>query len=151
VDDEEFMESLIARLEKAEVPSHQVCFEITETAAIGNFDRAIYYMRRLHQAGAQLAIDDFGSGQASYSYLKSMPVDYIKIDGSFVRNIGTNVFDYSVVKAIHEMGRALGKRTIAEFVENEVALDKLRKIGVDFGQGFLLARPIPLEELVLGA
>lgn len=151
IDDEAFMDELVQRLEDAEVPSHQICFEITETAAIGNMERAVYYMRRLRQAGCQLALDDFGSGHASYSYLKSMPVDYLKIDGQFIRNISTNVFDYSVVKSIHEMAHALGKRTIAEFIENEVALDKLRKIGVDFGQGYIIEKPIPLDELVLGA
>jgi EAL domain-containing protein (putative c-di-GMP-specific phosphodiesterase class I) len=145
------MEELVRRLENAEVPSHQICFEITETAAISNLDRAVYYMRRLRQTGCQLALDDFGSGHASYSYLKSMPVDYLKIDGQFIRNISTNVFDYSVVKSIHEMAHALGKRTIAEFIENDVALDKLRKIGVDFGQGYIIEKPIPLDELVLGA
>ncbi|GAB4288760.1 MAG: hypothetical protein Kow0096_01340 [Thiohalomonadaceae bacterium] len=151
IDDEAFMDELVQRLEDAEVPSHQICFEITETAAISNLERAVYYMRRLRQAGCQLALDDFGSGHASYSYLKSMPVDYLKIDGQFIRNISTNVFDYSVVKSIHEMAHALGKRTIAEFIENEVALDKLRKIGVDFGQGYIIEKPIPLDELVLGA
>lgn len=151
IDDEAFMDELVQRLEDAEVPSHQICFEITETAAIGNLDRAVYYMRRLRQTGCQLALDDFGSGHASYSYLKSMPVDYLKIDGQFIRNISTNVFDYSVVKSIHEMAHALGKRTIAEYIESEVALDKLRKIGVDFGQGYIIEKPIPLDELVLGA
>jgi len=151
IDDEAFMDELVQRLEDAEVPSHQICFEITETAAIGNLDRAVYYMRRLRQAGCQLALDDFGSGHASYTYIKSMPVDYLKIDGQFIRNIGTNVFDYSVVKSIHEMAHALGKRTIAEYIESEIALDKLRKIGVDFGQGYIIEKPIPLDELVLGA
>ncbi len=150
IDDETFMDELVQRLEDAEVPSHQICFEITETAAISNLDRAVYYMRRLRQAGCQLALDDFGSGHASYSYLKSMPIDYLKIDGQFIRNIATNVFDYSVVKSIHEMAHALGKRTIAEYIESEVALDKLRKIGVDFGQGYIIEKPIPLDELVLG-
>jgi diguanylate cyclase (GGDEF)-like protein len=151
IDDEAFMDELVQRLENAEVPSHQICFEITETAAISSLDRAVYYMRRLRQAGCQLALDDFGSGHASYSYLKSMPIDYLKIDGQFIRNIATNVFDYSVVKSIHEMAHALGKRTIAEYIESEVALDKLRKIGVDFGQGYIIEKPIPLDELILGA
>jgi diguanylate cyclase (GGDEF)-like protein len=151
IDDETFMDELVRRLEQAEVPSHQICFEITETAAISSLERAVYYMKRLRQAGCQLALDDFGSGHASYSYLKSMPIDYLKIDGQFIRNIATNVFDYSVVKSIHEMAHTLGKRTIAEYIESEVALDKLRKIGVDFGQGYIIEKPMPLDELVLGA
>lgn len=149
LDNEEFMESLVQRMERVEVPSHQICFEITETAAISNLERATLYMRRLRQAGCMLALDDFGAGHASYSYLKSMPIDFLKIDGQFIRNIGTNVFDFSVVKSIHEMSRALGKRTVAEFVESEVALDKLRKIGVDYGQGYVIEKPIPIDQLAV--
>lgn len=151
IDDEAFMDELVQRLESAEVPSHQICFEITESAAISNMERAVHYMKRLRRAGCQLALDDFGSGHASYSYLKSMPIDYLKIDGQFIRNLSTNVFDYSVVKSIHEMAHALGKRTVAEYIENEVTLEKLRKIGVDFGQGYFIEKPMPLDDLVLGA
>lgn len=150
IEDEEFMNSLVERLEQAEVPSGQLCFEVTETAAMTDLDRANYFMRRLHQTGVQLALDDFGSGHASYNYLKALPVDYVKIDGSFVRNIGTNIFDYSVVKSIHEMARALGKRTIAEYVESEIALNKIRKIGIDYGQGFIIEKPKPLDDLLKG-
>lgn len=150
INNEEFIGELVAKLERAEVPSHQICFEITETAAIANMEHAILQMRRLRKAGCQLALDDFGTGHASYSYLKSMPVDYLKIPGQFVRNISTNIFDYSVVKSVHEVAHALGKRTIAEYAESEIILDKLRKIGVDFGQGYAIEKPMPLEELKLG-
>lgn len=149
VADEKFMNELVSRLEQGEVPARKICFEITETAAISNLEQAGYYMRRMHQTGCQLALDDFGSGHASYAYLKTMPVDFVKVDGQFVRNISTNVFDYSVVKSIQEMAHALGKRTIAEYIEDEIVLDKLRKIGVDFGQGYIFEKPIPLDELAL--
>jgi len=148
VTDQPFMDELISRLAAGDLPTGQIGFEVTETAAIEDIDRAADLIRRLKRTGCRISLDDFGSGQASYAYLKSLPVDYLKIDGNFIRDMASNIYDYSVVKSIHEMGHALGKQTIAEYVEDEVTLSKLRKIGIDYVQGYVIERPIPLESLL---
>ncbi len=120
-----------------------ICFEITETSAIGNLSHAVQLMQDLKAVGCQFALDDFGSGMSSFAYLKSLPVDFLKIDGSFIRDIADDPVDYAMVKAIHDIGRLMGIKTVAEFVENDRILAALRRIGVDFGQGYGLAKPEP--------
>ena len=123
------------------VPADKVCFEITETAAIQNLRHAAELMTQLRRHGCHLALDDFGSGLSSFRYLKTLPVDYLKIDGSFVRDMLNNPSDDALVAAINEMSHALGMRTIAEYVESQAIVDRLRELGVDHAQGYWIGKP----------
>ena len=142
-----FMEHVENQLRKPGFPADKVCFEVTETIAINNLDNAARFMKRLKETGCQFSLDDFGSGTSSYSYLKSLPIDYLKIDGAFVKDIATNTNDYAVVKSINEIGHAMGKETVAEYVESEFAYQALAQIGIDYAQGFGVEKPIPLFKL----
>jgi diguanylate cyclase (GGDEF)-like protein len=122
-------------------------FELTETAAVGNLASASKLMSRLRAVGCPIALDDFGSGMSSFSYLKSLPIDFLKIDGEFVRDVNSDPIDHAVVEAIQRVGRLMGIKTIAECVEDEAALIALARIGVDYAQGYHLGRPIPLAEI----
>jgi diguanylate cyclase (GGDEF)-like protein/PAS domain S-box-containing protein len=130
-----------------EVPPAVVCFEITETAAIANIHAATEFIHELKRLGCRFALDDFGSGLSSFYYLKKLPVDYIKIDGSFVRNMETDAIDCAMVSSIHQLGKVIGIRTIAEFVENDGIFEKLAEIGVDYAQGYGISRPQPLRDI----
>lgn len=147
VNSEEFMDFLHQRLVQADWPLHKLTFEITETAAITEFGRAERFIHRMRRHGCQFALDDFGSGFASYAYLKNLKVDYLKIDGVFIRDLATSEVDYAMVKSMHEVARSLGIKTIAEFVESAEILDRLRSIGVDYGQGYFIGKPFLLSEL----
>ncbi|NBB92596.1 MAG: EAL domain-containing protein [Gammaproteobacteria bacterium] len=125
----------------------QLCFEITETAAIGNLTEAASLIESIRGLGSRIALDDFGSGLSSFAYLKNLPVDYLKIDGSFVRDIARDPIDRAIVRSIREVGRVMGKETIGEFVEDEAVVDVLRDLGVDYAQGFWLGHPVPLDEI----
>jgi diguanylate cyclase (GGDEF)-like protein/PAS domain S-box-containing protein len=124
-----------------------ICFEITETAAVTNLQDAIHFMRELKTRGCKFALDDFGTGLSSFMYLKTLPVDYLKIDGQFIAQIAADPVDRSMVEAISKVGRALGIATIAECVETAVVLEELKRIGVDFAQGYFIARPLPITQL----
>jgi diguanylate cyclase (GGDEF)-like protein/PAS domain S-box-containing protein len=124
-----------------------LCFEITETAAVTNLSNAIYFMRELKARGCKFSLDDFGSGLSSFMYLKTLPVDFLKIDGQFISQIAQDAVDRSMVEAISKVGRALGIATVAECVESEAVLDELKRIGVDFAQGFFVAIPQPIAQL----
>jgi diguanylate cyclase (GGDEF)-like protein/PAS domain S-box-containing protein len=124
-----------------------LCFEITETAAVTNLNDAIHFMRALQARGCRFALDDFGSGISSFLYLKTLPVDFLKIDGQFIRHIVDDPIDRSMVEAICKVGKALGIATVAESVETAPMLAELERLGVDFVQGYYLARPRPLAEL----
>ncbi|MBI5786831.1 MAG: EAL domain-containing protein [Rhodocyclales bacterium] len=126
------------------VDPRNICFEVTETVAIGNFAVAVEFMRKLRDIGCRFALDDFGSGLSSFAYLKSLPVDFIKIDGRFIRNLRNDPMDRAIVEAIHRVAHVAKLRTIAEFVEDAAVLDVLRSIGVDFAQGYGIGRPEPL-------
>jgi len=128
------------------VPPAAICFEITETAAIANLATASRFIRELRELGCLFALDDFGSGLSSFGYLKNLPVDFLKIDGSFVRDLLSNPIDRAMVRAINEVGHAMGIRTIAEFVEQPETLHVLAALGVDYAQGWAVGRPEPLVE-----
>ncbi|MFQ5644995.1 MAG: EAL domain-containing protein [Thiogranum sp.] len=149
--DETFRDYVLSRLEKSGLPPQKLCFEVTETAAIANLSQATEFINALRQAGCHFALDDFGSGLSSYAYLRNLPVDMVKIDGIFVRNIATNEVDRMMVKSICEIVRMMGKETTAEYVESAEALGILRQIGVDYVQGYHLGRPAPLDEHASGA
>jgi EAL domain-containing protein (putative c-di-GMP-specific phosphodiesterase class I) len=121
-----------------------VCLEITETAAIHDIAHASEFMRKMRERGFSFSLDDFGSGFSSFGYLQKLPVDYLKIDGSFVRDIDSNQVDFTMVESINSMGHVLGLKTIAEYVRNEEILEHLRRMGVDYAQGYVLSPPVPL-------
>lgn len=131
------------------VPPHKICLEVTETAAVANLALVVDLIRELKQLGCRVALDDFGSGLASYSYLKNLPADYLKLDGEFIRDLNREGADDTMVKSIHELSHHLGKLTVAEYVETESVRDRLTTIGLDYGQGYAIERPLPLDELGL--
>ncbi len=145
--DPEFRRMLLGHLEGAPELGPHLCFEITETAAIGNLSVVNGFIEAMRGFGCSFALDDFGSGLSSFTYLKNLKVDYLKIDGAFVRDIATNPIDRSMVEAIHRIGHQMGLRTVAEYVESAQTLALLREIGVDYVQGSGVHRPEPLETL----
>ena len=145
--EESFLEFILDTLDRHGVPPQCICFEITETSAIANLSRAVIFMQRLKAIGCYFALDDFGSGLSSFAYLKNLPVDFLKIDGAFVKDIDTDPIARAMVASINTIGHEMGLKTVAEFVESQAILDCLRAIGVDFTQGYFLGRPQPLEAL----
>ena len=127
-----------------EIAPEQICFEITETAAIANLPAAQVFMGKLKKLGCRFSLDDFGSGLSSFAYLKALPVDFLKIDGVFVRDIATNRINRAMVKSINEVGHVMGILTVAEYVENEDILAVVRELGIDFAQGFAMGGTRPL-------
>ncbi len=124
-----------------------LCFEITETAAVTSLSNARFLMSELKSRGAKFSLDDFGTGVSSFVYLKTLPVDYLKIDGQFIAHITHDPVNRSMVEAIGKVGRALGIATVAECVESAAVLAELKAIGIDYVQGFHLAHPLPIEQL----
>lgn len=143
--DENFLDFVVEQIHGTKLQPQHVCFEITETAAITNFSSALHFINEIKNLGCRFSLDDFGSGMSSYAYLKTLPVDYLKIDGSFVKDIIDDPIDLAMVEAINNIGHVMDIQTIAEFVENDAILEKLRYIGVDYAQGFGIAKPKPLE------
>lgn len=140
-----FVEYLIEQITNSSVPPECVCFEITETAAVSNLTQTIKFMAAIKKIGCYFSLDDFGSGMSSFTYLKNLPVDYLKIDGYFVKTMLTNNIDFAMVKSIHEIGHVMGLKTVAEFVEDVNIKSALTSLGVDCGQGYGIAKPEPFE------
>ncbi len=140
-----FLEYLVDTLEAHEPTPGALCFEVTETAAIANLGHASYLMREMASRGCLVALDDFGSGLSSFNYLRTLPVNYLKIDGNFVQNVASDPVDRSMVEAIVQIGRAIGIETVAERVETPEVLETLRRIGVSYAQGFLCGRPAAIS------
>jgi diguanylate cyclase (GGDEF)-like protein len=145
--DKTFCEYVLKLLQDHNIADYSICFEITETAAIKNIQQASQFMQQLKEAHCLFALDDFGTGMSSFTYLKNMPVDYLKIDGSFVMNMDKNTIDQAMVAAIHQIGRVMDIKTIAEHAETEAIMDHLEKIGVTFAQGYYIGKPVPIAEL----
>lgn len=145
--DEETLQTILDKIRRHKLPGGLLCFEVTETAAITNLSSAKHFMRTLKRFGCEFALDDFGSGLSSFGYLKHMPVEYLKIDGSFVKDMAQDRIDESMVDAINRIGHIMGLETIAECVENDEILQRLTAIGVDYAQGFGICRPFPIDEL----
>ncbi len=146
INDEDFLEYVLSRLTSEQV-AHALCFEITETAAVASLDKARYLMRELKARGCRFSLDDFGSGVSSFMYLKSLPVDFLKIDGQFAAHVANDAVDRSMVEAIAKIGRAMDVATIAEKVESAEVLTVLKNIGVDYIQGFHLGEPVAISDV----
>jgi diguanylate cyclase (GGDEF)-like protein len=147
VTDDGFMEYLLEQISEFGVGTSRICFEITETGTISNLVKAADFVRTLRNIGCKFSIDDFGTGLASHNYLRELPVDYVKIDGSFITGIHTSRNDYAMARSINDLAHFLGRETIAESVENEQIVGKLREIGVDYLQGWGVGRPRLLSEI----
>jgi EAL domain-containing protein (putative c-di-GMP-specific phosphodiesterase class I) len=142
--DTELLPMIQRELLERQIDPSRLVLEVTETAAIANIDEAQRFLRTLRGLGCGFALDDFGVGFSSFSHLKHLPVDYLKIDGSFIRDLSHNPVDQHLVRAMVGVARGLGKRTIAEFVTDEETLKLLHEYGVDFAQGFHIREPGPL-------
>ncbi len=149
--DTRFVEFLVAEVERVGVTPGTLCFEITETAAIANLGNVVAFMRELKVRGCRFSLDDFGTGLSSLTYLKNLPVDYVKIDGQFIRNVTKDRADETVVDAIARMARAFRIQTIAERVQTRGTLDRLGELGIDYAQGHFVAVPRPVAELPIKA
>jgi diguanylate cyclase (GGDEF)-like protein len=143
--DERFTDFLVNQIKNCGFPPDILCFEITETAVIANLCNASSMISILRDMGCRFALDDFGVGLSSFSYLKNLAVDYLKLDGCFIKNLVNDTIDKAMVKAINRIGHTMDIKTIAEFVEDDATLQAVREIGVDYAQGYVIARPMPIE------
>jgi diguanylate cyclase (GGDEF)-like protein/PAS domain S-box-containing protein len=144
INSEGFLDFVRQQAQEWELPASSICFEITESSAINNLRHAIEFMRQCKAMGFLFALDDFGTGMSSFGYLKDLPVDYLKIDGGFVKNLVNNAIDSAMTEAINRIGHIMGIKTVAEYAENEAIIDKLRLMGVDYAQGYGVCKPAPL-------
>lgn len=147
--DDNVLDFIHSALRANGLPSEKIIFEITENAAIKKLDAARNFMDEIKTYGCQFSLDDFGSGYSSFAYLKGLKVDYLKIDGSFIRDLLKDRHDYAMVKSMHEVGHSLGLKTIAEYVESDAILEKIKEIGIDYAQGYAIEKPMPLHQLIL--
>ena len=145
---ESFLQFLRQKLTDCPFPAELFCFEITESIAVSDLDRIIEFINSLKQIGCSFALDDFGKGVSSLTYLKNLPVDYLKIDGSFIRELNINPASKVMVEAINHIAVGIGLKTVAEFVENEAILNSVRNLNVDYAQGFHLSRPATLLDAI---
>ncbi len=143
--DDDFLGFVVNEISETEVDPELICFEITETAVVNNLSRAVRFISVLKGMGCRFALDDFGKGASSFAYLKNLSVDYIKIDGHFVKDMVNDPIDYAMVNSIKQIGHVMGIRSIAEFVEDDATISALKDMGVDFAQGYGIARPTPIN------
>jgi diguanylate cyclase (GGDEF)-like protein/PAS domain S-box-containing protein len=146
--DEDFLEFILEEIQTSGAPADRLCFEITETTVIANMTRAIHLINGLKQQGCRFALDDFGSGLSSFIYLKNLPVDYLKIDGAFVKDMHVNPIDRAMVESINQIGHLMGIKTVAEFVANDEILMECKAMGIDYAQGYHISRPQLIEDLL---
>ena len=144
---EDFLSFLKNTLTSSDVPLEKITFEITETVAAGSFQFVQSFIKQIKEFNCKFSLDDFGTGYSSYAYLKSLDVDYLKIDGAFVKDILNNDSDVAIVKSMNEIAHSLGLKTIAEYVENDEIINRLKEIGVDYAQGWAVHKPMPLDDL----
>lgn len=143
--DSELLEFIRSHIQEKGIAAEKLCFEITETSAIASMDSATSMIQELRELGCRFSLDDFGSGMASFKYLQQLPVDYLKIDGSFVRDMLKNPSNLAMVESINHIGHVMGKRTVAEFVGDQATYEALRAMRVDYAQGYYIATPVPLD------
>ncbi|MEE4290628.1 MAG: EAL domain-containing protein, partial [Cycloclasticus sp.] len=146
--DENLSSYVTRHLKQYAIDCNKICFEITESSAIQNLALAFEFIQNMHELGCSFSLDDFGTGMSSFSYLKQLPVNHLKIDGSFIRHIDTDPIDLAMTRSINEIGHVMGMSTMAEFVESEEIFQLLRQLGVDYAQGYHIAKPAPLNELL---
>ncbi|ELS05256.1 diguanylate cyclase (GGDEF) domain-containing protein [Xenococcus sp. PCC 7305] len=149
LNDNQFVEFIQQELEYHKIPPAFICFEITETVAISNLSQAKLMIQQLQELGCRFALDDFGSGMSSFAYLKNLPVDFLKIDGIFTRELLQDPINSLILKSFHEVAQGMGISTIAEYVDSEEKLAKLKSLGIDYAQGYWVAKPKPLPKLQL--
>lgn len=148
--DADFLKYVISTIAKSEIDPARICFEITETSAVGNLASALTFIETLSDLGCLFALDDFGSGMSSFGYLKHLPVNYLKLDGIFIKNIIDDPVDRVMVKSIHYVAQAMGLETIAEYVENDDIIDVVTELGINYGQGYGIDKPGPFLEKITG-
>jgi diguanylate cyclase (GGDEF)-like protein len=146
--DETFLDYVVEEINASRIPANVLCFELTETATVGNLEKAQRFLRTLQDLGCQFALDDFGTGVSSLAYLKDLSVNYVKIDGSFVRDSLSNSRSESMIKAIAQLAKVMCMETIAEYVETDPIRVRMADLGVDYGQGFAMGKAQPLEQLL---
>ncbi len=147
IGDPEVSDQLLRYFLDTGLDPQKICLEVTETSAVSRLNLALDFIETLQRHGFRFALDDFGAGMSSFGYLRNLPVEYLKIDGSFVKDMDKDPIDRAMVKSISEIGRVMGKRLVAEYVENAQILKLLEQMGVDYAQGYHIARPHPLEQL----
>lgn len=147
LNDRDFHQFLQEQISELKTDPKKICFEVTETSAVASLTEAADFIRSIKTLGCQFSLDDFGTGMASYEYLKILPVDFVKIDGIFIRDIANFYGDRAIVQSINEIGHLMGKQTIAEYVENDHIADILKEIGVDYGQGYGIEHPFYMDEI----
>ena len=148
LNDPGFLNFLLTLIKKSALPPEHLCFEITETATMSQISKTTFFITKLQEIGCQIALDDFGVGLSSFSYIRNFPVNFIKIDGSFIRKIVDNKLDRSIVQTINILAHELGMQTIAEYVENKAILQAIKEIGIDYAQGFAIDKPVSLESIL---
>jgi EAL domain-containing protein (putative c-di-GMP-specific phosphodiesterase class I) len=146
--DDDFLAFIEEHIAESGISPDAICFEITETAVVRNLERAQRFIRRLRKLGCGLALDDFGTGYCSFAYLKDLPVHYVKIDGVFVRDVLENPLSEAIIRSMTEIAKVLQAATVAEHVENDLIIQRMRNYGIDFVQGFAIGRPRPLDEVL---
>lgn len=144
INDDRFINFLHEQIQLYQIPPQVLCFEITETVAITNLTKAVALINEFRQLGCSFALDDFGTGMLSFAYLKKLPIDYLKIDGSFIKDIFSDPTDLAMTEAINQVSHVVGIKTITEFVENDAILEKIRTLRVDYAQGYGIAKLRPL-------
>jgi diguanylate cyclase (GGDEF)-like protein len=149
--DDKFLPFVIDQFHRSGIDASKICFEITETAAIASFSQANRFIQALKELGCRFALDDFGTGLSSFGYLKHFPVDFLKIDGSFVKEILHDPIDREMVRSINEIGHLTGKLTIAEFAENAEIINMLRNLGVDYAQGYGVSTPQRISKIAVNS
>ena len=148
IGDRAFHRFMVELVRDSTVDISKLCFEVTETAAITNLADAIVFIDEMRALGVRISLDDFGAGASSFGYLKTLPVDYLKIDGQFIRDVVHDKLDHAAVRCFRDVAKVIGVKTVGEFVENEAILEELRVIGIDYAQGYLIHQPEPLHDLI---
>jgi len=148
INEPQFLDFVLREIQSSGVNPHMICFEVTESVAMNNIDLAMKFIQSLKDLGCSFSLDDFGTGVSSYGYLRDLPVDYLKIDGIFVKDLETDPVSQEMVRSINQVGHVMGLEVIAEYVENDEIIRILNEIGVDYGQGYGISRPLPMEDVV---